>query len=479
MVTPMDPTSSGFLFAESRAQPMHVGGLQLFRRPEGARRTFVKDLYEEMLTFDDPAPLFRRVPHRSLATAGQWTWAEDGELDLEYHVRHSALPKPGRVRELLELVGRLHSTRLALERPLWELHLIEGLRDGRVAVYTKMHHALVDGVSAMRLLQRVLSTDPAETGVAPMWSVEHDPRRSLAPVSPVPVSPDADGPGPWGLPAGPVHSALALASEAAGLPAVLGRTLARGVRNETSAVSLYAPRTLLNTRITGARRFAAQDWPMERIRGVGRATGTTVNDVVLAMCSGAMRTYLDELGGLPDASLVAMVPVALRARNAARNGQAPSARGGNAVGAVMVRLGTDEADPADRLQVVHRSMVSGKRALGEMTPAQILAMSALGVAPAVLGPMLRLPGVTRPPFNLVISNVPGPRRRHYLNGAPLEGLYPLSIPIHGTGLNITCTSYDRQLGFGLTGCRRTVPHLQRLLGHLDHELGALERAAGL
>ncbi len=474
MVTPMDPTSSGFLFAESRAQPMHVGGLQLFRRPEGSRRTFVKDLYQEMLTFDDAAPLFRRVPHRSLATAGAWTWAEDDQLDLEYHVRHSALPKPGRVRELLELCGRLHSTRLALERPLWELHLIEGLRDGRVAVYTKMHHALVDGVSAMRLLQRVLSTDPEETGVAPMWSAEHAPSPRAEPRRAVDPVPGAEEPGPWGLPAGSLRSALELASEAAGLPGALGRTLARGVRNETSAVSLYAPRTLLNTRITGARRFAAQDWPMERIRGVGRATGTTVNDVVLAMCSGAMRTYLDELGGLPDSSLVAMVPVALRARGA----QVASARGGNAVGAVMVRLGTDEADPADRLEVVHRSMVSGKRALGEMTPAQILATSALGLAPAVLGPMLRLSGVTRPPFNLVISNVPGPRRPHYLNGAQLQGMYPLSIPIHGMGLNITCTSYDQRLGFGLTGCRRTVPHLQRLLGHLDHELDALERAAG-
>jgi diacylglycerol O-acyltransferase / wax synthase len=124
MAAPMDPTSAGFMFAENRSMPMHVGGLQLFRKPEGAGRNFVKDLYEEMLTYDDPAPLFGKRPYRGLSTAGQWSWTEDDQFDLEYHVRHSALPKPGRIRELLELCGRLHGTRLARERPLWEIHVI-------------------------------------------------------------------------------------------------------------------------------------------------------------------------------------------------------------------------------------------------------------------------------------------------------------------------------------------------------------------
>jgi diacylglycerol O-acyltransferase len=468
MPTPMDPTSTGFLFAENRSQPMHVGGLQLFRKPEGAGRTFVKDMFDDMLGHDDPAPLFRKRPHRSASTAGQWFWTEDQQFDIEYHVRHSALPRPGRIRELLELCGRLHSTRLALERPLWEVHVIEGLRDGRVGIYSKMHHALIDGVSSMRLMQRVLSTDPDERGMAPIWSAEHVPRRPRGGEAPRP------GSGP-DVRLGALRAALAISSEAAGLPGALVRTLSRGVRNETSAVSLYAPRTIINKRITGSRRFAAEDWPLDRLLAIGRATGTTLNDVVLAMCSGAMRTYLDELGELPDTSLVAMVPVALKAKRS----QGASASGGNAVGSVMVRLGTDQADPADRLQSVHDSMVSGKEALGAMTPAQIVAMSAVGLAPAVLGPMLKLDGVTRPPFNLIISNVPGPTEPLYSNGARLQGMYPLSIPIHGMGLNITCTSYAGNLGFGLTGCRRTVPHLQRLLTHLDDEVAALEKASGL
>lgn len=457
----------GFMFAENRAQPMHVGGLQLFRTPEGAGRSYLKEQYEDMLTHDEPAPLFLKRPHRSLATAGQWVWTEDDQFDIEYHVRHSALPKPGRIRELLDLCGRLHSTRLAVERPLWEVHLIEGLRDGRVAIYTKMHHALIDGVSSMRLLQSVLSTNPDKRGMAPSWAAQHARARR--------TTEDAEHQRLLDLPVSAFQSALSISADAAGMPGALVRTLKRGIRNETSALSLYAPRTILNKKITGARRFAAQDWEIERIRKVGKSTGTTINDVVLAMCSGAMRSYLAELGALPEASLVAMVPVGLQAKSS----QTASASGGNAVGAVMVALGTDLEDPAERLAGIHRSMRDGKDALSSMSPSQILAMSALGLAPAILAPMLRMHGITRPPFNLIISNVPGPRAPHYMNGAVLDGIYPLSIPLHGMALNITCTSYDTKLGFGLTGCRRTVPSLQRLLTHLDDELSALEDAAGI
>jgi diacylglycerol O-acyltransferase len=288
----------------------------------------------------------------------------------------------------------------------------------------------------------------------------------------------ADGPGHHAgltdLSAQAVRSALGVAAEAAGLPGALVRTLAKGVRNETSSISLHAPRTIFNQKITGSRRFAAQRWPIERLRTIGQATGTTINDVVLAMCSGAVRSYLLELDALPDAPLVAMVPVGLKAKESA----IASTEGGNAIGAVMCRLGTDLADPADRLESIHRSMLDGKQALSSMTSTQILAMSALGQAPAIVAPLLRMQGIVRPPYNLIISNVPGPRTTHYWNGARLTGNYPLSIPIDGMALNITCTSYDGDVDFGLIGCRRTVPHLQRLLVHLDDELEALEKAAG-
>ncbi len=466
MATPLDPTAAAFLLAENRQQPMHVGGLQLFRPPEDAGPEYVRDMFATSLTYDEISPLFRKRPHRSVATAGQWVWVEDEQFDCDYHVRQSALAAPGRIRELLDLSGRLHGTRLALERPLWETHVIEGLDDGRIATYTKMHHALVDGVSSMRLLQSVLSTDPDLRDMPPPWAAHQ--------VAKAKVERERDH-SLLDLPAGAFRSALGLTAEAAGMPAALIRTFSRGLRNDTSALSLYAPRTIINKPITGSRRFAAQSWEIERMKSVGAATSTTINDVVLAMCSGAMRRYLLELGALPDSTLVAMVPVGLKAKEAG----VASATGGNAVGAVMVKLGTDLEDPTDRLTAIHRSMTSGKEALATMTPAQIMAMSAIGMAPAVLPAMLKLHGISRPPFNLIISNVPGPKQPHYFNGALLEGMWPLSIPIHGMALNITCTSYNGEMGFGLTGCRRTVPHLQRLLTHLDDELAALEKAAGV
>jgi diacylglycerol O-acyltransferase len=467
MAAIIDPTSLGFLLAESRSQPMHVAGLQLFETPEGADDDFARQLFESALDVEEIAPLFRKRPAMSVGTLGQWVWTDDKQFDIEHHVRHNALPRPGRVRELLELVSRLHGTRLARERPLWEAHIIEGLADGRVAMYTKLHHALVDGISAMKLMQSVLTTDPDKRGMPLPFDARATARTAKAR--------DEAETHLAEIPMSALRTAVGLTAEAAGLPSAFIKTLTKGIRNETSALSLHAPKTMFNVTITGSRRFAAQDWPLERIRSISKASNTTLNDVVLAMCSGAVRSYLQELGKLPDASLVSMVPVGLKSRGA----ESMSGGGGNAVGSVMVRLGTDLADPAERLRSVHGSMKAGKEALGSMTPNQIIAMSALGMAPSIIIPMLRLNGIVRPPFNLIISNVPGPRSTQYLNGARLTGTYPVSVPMQGMALNITCNSYADDMCFGLTGCRRSVPHLQRMLTYLDEELGALENAVGV
>lgn len=466
MVVPIDPLSASFLLTENRQMPMHVAGLQVFEKPEGAPRDYVRKQYAKMSEVSEIAALFLKRPTRGISTAGQWVWTQDDHFDLEYHFRHSALPKPGRVRELLELCSRLHSTRLALERPLWEAHLIEGLRDGRVGLYTKLHHSLVDGISAMRLFEGAMTTDPDKRDMPPVWAAR--------PSASATKAPDEAERGLAEVPLQAMRSALGITADAAGMPSALVKTLKHGLLNETSALSLYAPRTMFNTTITGSRRCAAQGWPLERLRAIGKASNTTLNDVVLAMCSGAMRAYLIEHDALPDAPLVSMVPVGL---NAKRSG--PEGAGGNSVGAVMVKLGTDLDDPADRLSSIHRSMKTGKEALGSMSQAQIMAMTTLGLAPSFIIPLLRLQGIIRPPYNLVISNVPGPKKTMYVNGAKMTGTYPLSIPINGMALNITCNSYAEDMDFGLTGCRRSVPHLQRLLGHLDDELGALERAAGV
>jgi diacylglycerol O-acyltransferase len=256
-------------------------------------------------------------------------------------------------------------------------------------------------------------------------------------------------------------------------PAIL-RLLNRSLSGHDEVVAA-APKSMFNVPITGARRFAGQSWSIDRIRRISKAGEATLNDTVLAMCSGALRSYLLELGALPDVPLIAMVPVSLHTSESSAEGDG----GGNAIGAVLCNLGTHLDDAGERLRTVHASMQRGKESLQGMSQLQILAVSAVAMSPVVLEWLLRAHGRMRPVFNLIISNVPGPHSQLYWNGARLDGVYPLSVPIDGQALNITCTSYADELAFGLTGCRRTVPHLQRLLTFLDDELAALERATGV
>ncbi|MDQ2726996.1 MAG: wax ester/triacylglycerol synthase family O-acyltransferase [Actinomycetota bacterium] len=453
----MSPIDAGFLLIETRTQPMHVGGLQVFKLPSGAKREWLKDLYDEVIASTDVDRLFRQRPHRSVATGGAYTWALDADVDLEHHVRHSALARPGRVRELLALTSRLHGTPLDRHRPLWEVHLIEGLQNRRFAVYTKVHHALVDGVSALRLLEGTLSDDPDDRQTRLPWATR--PRRSR---------PGGSGGGVATLPQNLLRNARDVLELGPGLARIAGRSLTDDRTKRTG----IAPRTILNVPITGSRRYAAQGWPLDTIRRVAKAADATVNDVVLAMCGGALREYLRSLGALPEAPLVAMTPVSMRGADASEST-------GNAVGAIRCDLATNVTDPIERLATIKASIGLGKAALAHSTQLQATALSAMVMLPLAASSVGVLRSLAPPPFNIIISNVPGPTNPLYLRGAELEGLYPLSIPFNGQALNITVTSYNGSLDFGLTGCRKSVPHLQRLLSYLDDALGEMVAAFDL
>ncbi len=452
----MPVTDSMFLLGESREHPMHVGGLQLYELPEGAGPDYLSQMYHSLIGGEaDVQELFRQRPRRPVSSLGQWSWSHDDLLDMEYHVRFSGLPRPGRVRELLELVSRLHGSLLDRHRPLWEFSLIEGLEGNRFATYSKVHHALMDGVSSIILANRALSTDPSTMNMPPVWAV------------PPLDKPDTNG---HGGPLALLESLRDITSDLAGvLPAVV-RNANTALREQASVLPFQAPRTIFNVQITGARRFAAQQWDLDRIKAIRKATGATLNDVVLAMCSGALRRYLLQLDALPDRPLIAMVPVSLRAK------QKKSEASGNSVGAILVNLGTHLSDPGERFAAIQQSAQVAKRSLAELSPLQILALSGLTMAPLAFAPIPGVVKLTPPPFNLIISNVPGAQKPLYWNGAKLQGMYPLSIPYDGQALNITITSYAGALNFGLTGCRRNVPHLQRLLTHLDESLVELETA---
>lgn len=449
----ISPLDSMFLLGESREHPMHVAGLQLFEPPKGSGPEFLRDLYQDVLARDDVAPTFRKHPAELLGGIANLTWAFDKDLDLEYHLRRSALPSPGRVRELLELTSRLHGSLLDRHRPLWETHLVEGLNDGRFAVYTKIHHALLDGVSAMRMIRRAMSDDPKDLEARVMWALNE---RSS---------------GKGKAASSRLSGVKGVAESVLGLGGSALHLANKGLLQQQLTLPVGAPRTIFNVPIGGARRVAAQSWPIERVMAIKKAAGVTLNDVVLAMCGGALRAYLLEQKALPDRPLIAMVPVSLREEGSANSG-------GNQVGALLASLATDREDPAERLAEVSASMRKNKAVFKELPKLQQVALSAFNVSPLLLSLVSPALGSAAPPFNLVISNVPGSREPLYWRGARMDGNYPLSIALDGQALNITLSNNADNLDFGLVGCRRSVPSLQRLLGHLEDSLSELEQAVG-
>lgn len=477
MLLPMAPTDSLFLIGESRDHPMHVGGVALFTPAADTIAADMRRLFDEALT-KDPAnikPAFRKRARRSLTSLGQWGWdvLADQEIDLSHHIRVDALPAPGGMTELTALVSRLHSTLLDRSRPLWEMHLIEGLADGRCAVYTKIHHALTDGVSAMRLLRMSMTENPCIRHMPALWQIPHS--------YPVP-SPPASEKSKCGKFFGTgsilsmtrefVHTA---AVEAAGLVPATISTLDRAMRGAGGAVALTAPHTLFNVQISGSRHVAARSFSLERVQSLAKHVDATVNDIVLTLCAGALRAYLRQLDALPTAPMIAMVPVSLHA-----NGNSAEIDGlGNRVGQLMCNLATNLPDPEHRLAAVRASMREGKDALRAMSPSQVLAMSALGLVPLGAEILLGWRGPQRPPFNIIISNIAGASTQLYWNGFRLDSIHPLSIPTTGQALNITCTSTDDHLVIGFTSCRRTVPDLNRLVDHLDQEFDLLEANFGM
>jgi WS/DGAT/MGAT family acyltransferase len=450
----MAPTDSMFLIAETREHPMHVGGLSLYEPPEGAGPDFVRDFHDQLVAGREFQPTFRKRPATILGGIPPLAWSYDDEVDVDYHVRRSALASPGRVRELLELASRLHTSLLDRHRPLWELHVVEGLSDRRFAIYTKIHHALIDGVSAMKLMQRALSVDPDDPEVRPMWNL---PKRRRPPI-------DEDS--------SRLGSLKSLAGSIVGLGPSTVRLARAALVEQQLTLPFAAPHTMFNVKIGGARRCAAQSSSVDRVKAVKQAAGVTMNDAVLAMCAGALRYYLIEQDALPDTPLIAMVPVSLRS-------EADADAGGNQVGSILCNLATNVEDPAQRIQVVGESMRSNKKVFSELPRMQVLALSAMNMAPLALAGVPGFLSTAPPPFNLIISNVPGPAEQMYYGGARLDGSYPLSNIPDGQALNITLVNNAGNLDFGLVGCRRSVPHLQRLLVHLESSLKDLEQAVGV
>ena len=457
----LNPLDASWLYTESRETPMHVGALMPFRLPDGAPPDLLRRWVADFRQHRKFAPPWnRRLKSHLLLKSPVHYWVEDDEIDLEAHLRHTALPNPGGERELGELIARLHSQPLDLSRPPWECTLIEGLEGGRFAMYIKMHHSLIDGVSGVKLLQRVLSTDPAKSlDSPPFWAVGAGSRKPER---------DTEAPSVSNVLAGVM---AALRGQVGTVPQLLlafGKMLrlTKDV-DQDLRIPFGAPGATINGRVRSKRRFATQQFPLERMKALATAAGCTINDLVLATCGGALRRFLDDSGDLPEAVLTAGIPVSVRPKDDEGTG--------NAITFIIATLGTDIADPLERLAAVRASVQAAKAHVQSLPRAAMTQYTIALMGPTILALLTGLGGRTRPVFNITISNVPGPDKPLYFRGAELLGTYPVSIVTHGQALNITCHSYAGHMAFGFTGCHATLPHLQRIAVYTGEAFEELER----
>jgi len=437
-----------FLTLETPEAPMHIGILMTCKLPKGASPDFMQKLHGRLVRFAvDSEPFnLRLVEKRGLGKYSP-SWEVAREADLEYHLRHEALPWPGGQRELGLAISRLHSLPLERSRPLWEFTLIEGLRPDRFALYLKVHHSLGDGVSLINKVAATLAESPRGLSLPP-WSAPRTARVTVKPTQ----SADDD----W----------RRFFEE---LLANVGRPRTRA-RN--APLIPRGPRCLLNGNSTSRRRLATQDLSLPRIKAIARAANATVNDVVLAVCSGALRAYLAKFDRIPKDSLLATVPVAL-----------PRPEGdtlGSAVASIHTALATNQRDPRKRLVAIRKAMREAKDEFKVMPVSLHKAINSVGMQVMMLVPKRENTDPERAAFtNLTISNVPGPAQRLYFCGAEVDGMYPLSVLAGDQRLNITVLSYRRHLHFGLVACPDTMPSVQYLALQLPVALRELEAALEL
>ena len=459
---------ASFLYLETPTLHMHVSMTAVFDPstvPEGYSFRRLRHLIDQRIPL---APVFQRRLVEVPLRLGHPIWVDDPEFDIDNHLRRAALPAPGGMRELAEFAADVNSRQLHRDRPLWEMWIVEGLEGGKIGLVAKMHHSTIDGVSGAELLGILFDLEPNPS------------------TQPVPTAP---------APEGRIPSDLELVSQAlvarAVRPFEIGRMVWRtgqavlGVRRVRqredtggrAALPLSAPRTSVNVAITGRRRVAFAAASLGDVKRLKNHMGTTVNDVVLAMVTGALRSYLLAGDELPDIPLVSVVPVSVTPDVA-------TLKGSNKVSGMFVQLPTHVADPLERLRLIHEGTRGAKeehQALGASTLqnwAEHATPNVFALA-ARLYTGMRLADRHRPIANLVVSNVPGPDFPLYLGGAEMLAGFPLGPVMDGMGLNITIMSYRGVLYWGLVSCARAVPRLWDIAAAVPSALGEMLTAAGL
>jgi WS/DGAT/MGAT family acyltransferase len=465
---------ASFLYFETPETPMHVAGCTLFDLPDAYQGRFHQVYRDFLATRLHLAEIFTRKLANTTMALDHPSWVPDKAFDLDYHVRSIVLPAPGSFAQLEATVARLHGELLDRHRPLWQFTIIEGLADGRAALYSKVHHSALDGGAGMVLTQA-------------MYDVSPQPRAPMAPVkAPLPVEPVGPLAGLGSLYVDFLRRQVDALNRFPDLLRAANNVLLPKIPQDAKLADLLprrenlpklppliSPRTVLNVQITAERSYAARSLPLAPARRLAKAAGAKLNDIVMAVCAGALRRYLQDRKSLPKRPLVAFVPISLR--------ELGNTDMTNQVSGMLCSLGTNVADPVARLKVIIDSSKNSKRIAGQIKDAAPTDFSFVG-APVILSTLSRLygrSGITNwvnPPCNVVISNVPGPPVPLFCAEAKVSALYPVSIPAHGVALNLTVQSYVDHLDFGLTADRRAVPDIDRLADYLAESFKELADA---
>jgi len=446
---------SAFLHLETPETPMHVGSLHLVRVPARQRAAYIERVRSHVAGRLHLVPVFtRRIASLPFDVASP-VWVEDREVDLRRHIRRVSLSKPGTMAQLEALVAKLHAQPLDRERPLWMFHLIEGLASGEVAWYVKIHHAALDGAAGVKLAEALLDDSPRGRKIPAPRARVLDATPGMGDLLQVAIAKSVAEYGKF-LRAMPDAARLVTG----GLAALSSLAAPAGGRRRGLPIG---PATPFNVPIGAARAFATASIPLASVKRIAGRHGAKVNDVVLAMVSGAVRRYFLAKRNLPSQPLVAAMPVSLRAEGDSIYSTRATM--------VLANLATHIDDPRERLEAIRASAGNAKAITLRAKAIIPMDLPAIG-APWVLAGIARAYGCAQgvkafPPLaNLVVSNVPGPQAPLYLAGARMLSWWPVSIVEHGLGLNVTVESYCGSLDFGLVAAKAAMPDVRKLAGAL-------------
>ena len=466
------------LAGERFGSAMHVGVLLILSPPPGAKLDgYVDRIYRDSLIGGRNVDArLRRHPQRGPRTGGVWVWREVEEIDLREHLHRVTLTPGSGPSDLWELVSELHGGRLEMSVPLWTSYLIDGLPDGRFALYIKIHHTVIDGVGGLRMIGESLSTDPNRRSMPPFYAEKGNGD------GPTPAEPEPVG-AKWPRLPGPFAAVRAVADAAAAGVDLTRRVAAAELANIIGAMvtdsvvpPFDAPHTRFNAKLGPRRAAAGTSLDRERIRAIREAAEVTSNDVVTALIAGALRAWLLERDQLPERTMVAMCPVSVRDRDGLAEGESNS---GNKFGLGLCPLGTDIADPVERLAFIHLAMTNIKKQVATKGSDAMLAVMGPAIGSTVVLPLLPFSTLLPPSCNMAISNVPGPPEEMYYNGAHLDEIYPVSSVFDGMGLNVTVCNYADRVGIGYVADADMMPRIAELIPLTERALAELEAALGV